>query len=297
MPDVEFQSVTFHYPASPNHGEKPAAGSSPPIGPDGLGQTEVLQGLTLSIQRGEFVAVIGANGSGKTTFARHINALLVPDSGKVLTVGLDTSDPQQLFVIRSHAGMVFQNPDTQMVANIVADDVAFGPENLNILNPELSERVEQALAAVDMLGFLDANPARLSGGERQRVSIAGILAMQPDILILDEPAAMLDVRGRTAIRSIVDELNQKGMTVVLITHSMEDAILADRVIVIDRGRVALDGKPLDVFREYRLLDALGLDVPFTMQLIEALKDYGISLSVSLDSDDLVDQICNWFWNN
>ncbi|MDR2957679.1 MAG: energy-coupling factor transporter ATPase [Coriobacteriales bacterium] len=270
VPDIVFESVTFSY------------------------NDKVLDDLSLEINRGEFVAIVGANGSGKTTFARHINALLQPQLGMVLTVGLDTRDPDNLFTIRSHAGMVFQNPNTQMVASVVADDVAFGPENLNVQPPALQQRVKQALDTVAMSSHAEDDPAELSGGQRQRVSIAGILAMQPDILVLDEPGAMLDVRGRRGIRRIISELNQTGMTIVLITHFMEEAALAGRVIVLDQGKVALDGPPAEVFSEANVLRQLGLDLPFSSLLAEALSAQGFAIPESISLDDLKELICSWF---
>ena len=250
--------------------------------------------LSLSIQPGEFVALIGANGSGKTTIARHINALLKPVKGRVLTVGLDTADPNNLFAIRSRAGMVFQDPNTQIVTSIVADDVAFGPENLNVQHPELQQRVDNALETVHMTAHAGADPTRLSGGERQRVAIAGILAMSPELLIFDEPAAMLDIRGRNSVRQLMHELHAAGMTIILITHSMEEAALASRVVVVDQGQIALDGTPDEVFSNYEILEQLGLDSPFTLRLIEALRQRGIELRATLHTDTLLEQLCTLY---
>ena len=289
-PDIVFEAVSFSY-ATADHTSADYASADNTDEPT---FEDALDSLSFSVERGEFVAIIGANGSGKTTLARHINALLKPRSGRVLTVGLDTSDPTNLFQIRSHAGMVFQDPNTQMVTSIVADDVAFGPENLNVLPPELHQRVDLALAAVSMSEHAESDPSRLSGGERQRVSIAGILAMQPDILILDEPGAMLDVRGRKAVRRIIEELNADGMTVVLITHSMEEAAQADRVIVIDRGLVILDDKPTTVFSEYQILQSLGLDIPFTAQLSEALAQRGLKIPRFMANEELKEYLCAWY---
>jgi energy-coupling factor transport system ATP-binding protein len=243
------------------------------------------------IEPGQFVAVIGANGSGKTTFARHINAILKPRRGRVLVAGLDTTQPDLLFDIRSLAGMVLQNPNAQMVASVVADDVAFGPENLNVPSPELEQRVADALEAVGLSGMAESDPAQLSGGQRQRVSIAGILAMRPDIIVLDEPGAMLDVRGRDDVRSIVGQLNAAGMTVVLITHFMEEALAAERVLVMGLGRIILDGPPEQVFSEHETLRRLGLDVPFSMLLAEALAGRGLDVPLSASLGDLKELLC------
>ncbi|MCL2150646.1 MAG: energy-coupling factor transporter ATPase [Coriobacteriia bacterium] len=285
MSDIIFERVSFTYSetAAYNAADDSADDSA-----------MVLDGISVTVQRGEFVAIIGANGSGKSTFARHINALLLPSAGRALTVGLDTSDPDLLFTIRSHAGMVFQNPNAQIVASVVADDVAFGPENLNVQPPELQDRVAQALDTVAMGDYIEADPAQLSGGQRQRVSIAGILAMRPDILILDEPGAMLDVRGRRGIRRIVRELNAAGMTIVLITHSMEEASEAQRVLVLDQGRIVLDGPPEQVFTQYKMLRRLGLDAPFAIQLAEALRQRGLAVPETISQADLKELLCSWY---
>jgi len=237
-----------------------------------------LEGVSLEVRQGEFVAVIGHNGSGKSTLAKHINALFKPTGGTVLTVGLDTSDPYNTFTIRSHAGMVFQNPDAQMVTSVVADDVAFGPENLAVPHSQIVTRVDDALDAVQMRDFARRNPARLSGGQKQRICIAGVLAMKPDILVLDEPGAMLDPRGRRGIRRIVRELNAAGMTVVLITHFMEEAVLAGRVFVMAQGAVVMEGTPLEVFAQKERLRELKMEVPFSILLSEALRERGIPVS-------------------
>ena len=252
---------------------------------------EVLAGITLDILPGEYVAVIGSNGSGKSTLAKHINALYVPDSGTVTVSGLVTSDLAQTYALRRHAGMVFQNPDNQMVTSIVEDDVAFGPENLGVPPLEIAERVATALRAVGMEAFAEAELPSLSGGQRQRVAIAGILAMEPDILILDEPGAMLDPRGRRGIRRVSRELNRAGMTVVLITQQMEEALFADRVIVLSEGTVAMDGRPEDVFMHGNRLRQLHLDVPFTIKLAEALRARGLTVADTLDEDALGVMIC------
>lgn len=203
----------------------------------------VLDDICLDIEAGQFVAVLGANGSGKSTLAKHINALLVPTAGRVMVGGRDTHREEDVLAIREAAGMVFQNPDNQAVASIVRDDVAFGPENLGLAPDEIRARVDEALAVVAMQGHAEEEIANLSGGQKQRIAIAGVLAMRPRILILDEPGAMLDARGRRGITRVAHELNAGGMTVVLITHFMEDALGADHVVVLDAGRIALEGTP------------------------------------------------------
>ncbi|MDR1421872.1 MAG: energy-coupling factor transporter ATPase [Coriobacteriales bacterium] len=257
-------------------------------------QTPALDGLSLSVEAGEFVAVIGANGSGKSTLARHINALLTPSAGRVLTCGLDTADPEFTFEIRAQAGYLFQNPDAQMVTSVVADDVAFGPENLAIPHAEIVERVDEALGSVAMDAWAERNPAHLSGGQKQRVCLAGVLAMRPNILILDEPGAMLDARGRRGIRRIVRELSRAKMTVILITHFMEEAVLAQRVIVMDHGRIALSGSPSEVFTNKQRLRELALDVPFSLLLAEQLRDRGLPISEIVTPEQLKEELCRWY---
>jgi len=252
-----------------------------------------LDDVSLQIEPGEFIAVIGANGSGKSTLAKHINALLIPQKGRVLTLGFDTSDPEVTFEIRSHAGMAFQNPDSQMVTSIVADDVAFGPENLAVPYTELVERVDYALDAVKMSEFAQRNPAHLSGGQKQRVCIAGVLAMKPDVLILDEPGAMLDARGRRGIRRIMRELNRGGMTVILITHFMEEAVIADRVFVMDKGSVVMSGPPSEVFSQKEKLRECNLDVPFSLLLAEELIKRGVPVSEIARPEELKEELWRW----
>ena len=257
-------------------------GAEPAILFDGVnfsyeGERDVLDGIDFSIEPGTYVAVLGHNGSGKSTMARCINALLVPDQGTVRVMGLDTSDLDDQLEVRRSAGMVFQNPDNQMVTSIVADDVAFGPENLGIPQPQIVERVNEALAAVAMTDFAEADPTELSGGQKQRVSIAGVLAMRPDILIFDEPCAMLDPRGRRGIRRVMRDLNDGGSTIVHITHFMEDALEADLVFVMDQGKIVLRGTPDEVFAHGELLRSLGLEQPFAMQLATRLRDLGVDV--------------------
>ncbi len=236
-----------------------------------------LGGVELDVRAGEFVALVGANGSGKSTLSKMINALLLPDHGRVFTLGLDTSseDDDVIFEIRSHAGLVLQNPDSQIVASIVSDDVAFGPENLAVPHLQIVERVNEALDNVKMSDYAMADPSKLSGGQKQRVCIAGLLAMRPQVLVLDEPGAMLDPRGRRGIRRVLDTLHAAGLTIVLVTHFMEEAALAERVIVLNEGKVVLQGTPREVFAHGPMLRAMGLDVPFSVQLAYALRNQGI----------------------
>lgn len=234
------------------------------------GREEALRGVTLSIPVGEHVCVLGANGSGKSTLVELIDGLLTPTSGDVEVMGLSTAVPEERVAIRRHVGVVFQDPGDQMVTSVVADDVAFGPENLGIPAPEIVRRVEGALAAVGLERFARADPADLSGGQKQRVAIAGAIAMEPEILLLDEPCAMLDAEGRDAVRNIITHLHERGVTVVHVTHDMEDAVAADRVVVLDRGRIALSGTPDRVFSEPDVLERLGLELPFAAQLARDL---------------------------
>ncbi len=248
----------------------------------------VLRGITMEIKKGEFLAVLGHNGSGKSTLAKHLNAILTPVSGQVLVEGLDTKEEENLFEIRRRVGMVFQNPDNQMVANIVEEDVAFAPENLGIPPAKIRKRVDDALSAVNMTAFCNHAPHMLSGGQKQRIAIAGVLAMQPDVLVLDEPTAMLDPSGRKEIIATVKELNSKlGMTVVLITHYMDEAVQADRVIVMDDGVIAMEGTPKEIFPQIELLKALGLDTPQSTELIYLLNQKG----AGLPADILVPDTC------
>lgn len=241
--------------------------------------SQVLGGISLDIKRGEFVAVLGHNGSGKSTLAKHLNAILIPTSGSVVVDGINTSDQDKMFEIRKKVGMVFQNPDNQMVANIVEDDVAFAPENLGVPREEIRRRVDEALSVVNMTKFTKHAPHMLSGGQKQRIAIAGVLAMEPEILVLDEPTAMLDPIGRREIIETVKRLNKdRGMTVVLITHYMEEAVEADRVIVIDKGHIEMDGVPGEIFPKVKRLKELGLDTPQATELVYLLKKDGFDIS-------------------
>jgi len=239
---------------------------------------QILSDVSIDIRKGEFVALLGHNGSGKSTFAKHLNAILLPSGGRVLVKDMDTSDESLLLELRSSVGMVFQNPDNQMVAAIVEEDVAFGPENLGIPNPELRERVDNALKAVGMYDYRRHAPHKLSGGQKQRVAIAGILAMQPDCLVLDEPTAMLDPGGREEVMEALLALREKqGVTIVLITHYMDEAALADRVIVMDDGHVLTEGTAREVFSQVELLREHRLDVPQPVELAHRLRQAGVEL--------------------
>ena len=260
------------------------------------GERFALSGIDLTVARGEFLCVLGGNGSGKSTLAKHINALLAPDEGRVRTLGWDTADETLTFLVRSNAGMVFQNPDDQLVASLIENDVAFGPENLGIDNPELRERVTSALAKVGLSGFERRETTALSGGQKQRVAIAGVLAMNPAILILDEASAMLDPRGRRGLLRVCAELHERGMTIVMITHYMEEAALADRVVVLDGGRVALSGTPDEVLVRTDELAHLNLDVPFACTLSRLLRERGVPVNVHIDAESLKEELCRLLSN-
>ena len=235
----------------------------------------VLKDLNLTINQGEFVAVLGHNGSGKSTLAKHFNAVLLPTTGKVFVNGIDTSDEEKLFEIRQHVGMVFQNPDNQIVATIVEEDVAFALENLGVEPQEIRRRVDEALKQVEMYEYREHAPHQLSGGQKQRVAIAGILAMRPDCIVLDEPTAMLDPRGRREVLKTIRQLNRDfGTTVILITHYMDEAAKADRVVVMDQGKVLMDDTPHKIFSRVEELRAIGLDVPQASELALEVRKMG-----------------------
>ncbi len=253
---------------------------------------EILKDFSIDIEKGSFVAILGHNGSGKSTLAKLFNGLNLPDSGKVLVEGMDTADEDKALEIRNKVGLVFQNPDNQIVATIVEEDVAFGPENLGLPREEIRKRVDESLEAVGMTEYMHHEPHRLSGGQKQRVAIAGIIAMQPDCVVFDEPTAMLDPRGRKDVMNIISKLNkQMNKTVVLITHYMDEAAKADRVVVIDSGKIIADGKPHDVFNQVELLKSVGLDVPQPTELIYKLQKAGVAFDVSvLHTDECVEAI-------
>ena len=236
-----------------------------------------LDGVTLDIERGSFVAVVGSNGSGKSTLAKHLNALLLPTSGEVFVCGMSTADPENTWEIRRRCGMVFQNPDNQLVSSVVEDDVAFGPENLGVDPAEIRQRVDNALNAVGMYEFRKKGPHLLSGGQKQRIAIAGVLAMQPECIVFDEPTAMLDPSGRAEILKIIHGLHKEGKTVILITHFMEEAAQADRIIVMDKGRPILDETPAALFAHGEKLQELNLQMPFGASMAAKLRDLGVDL--------------------
>ena len=234
--------------------------------------------VSLNVEKGSFVAVLGHNGSGKSTLAKLMNALYLPTEGRVLVCGLDTAQDEEVWHVRRHAGMVFQNPDNQIVANVVREDVAFGLENLGVPHEDMIPRIDAALAAVRMTERASFAPHMLSGGQKQRVAVAGVLAMQPEVMILDEATAMLDPAGRADVLATVRKLNrEQGMTVIWITHFMEEAAVADRVVVLDKGKIALDGTPAEVFSQVQKVKALGLDVPPMAELAMRLRAGGLSL--------------------
>ncbi len=236
-----------------------------------------LDGVTLDIEKGSFVAIVGSNGSGKSTLAKHLNALLLPSSGEALVCGMSTADPDNTWEIRRRCGMVFQNPDNQLVSSVVEDDVAFGPENLGVDPAEIRKRVDNALNAVGMYEFRKKGPHLLSGGQKQRIAIAGVLAMQPECIVFDEPTAMLDPSGRAEILKIIRGLHEEGKTVILITHFMEEAAQADRIIVMDKGRPILDEAPAALFAHGEKLQELNLQMPFGASMAAKLRDLGVDL--------------------
>ncbi len=249
----------------------------------------VINGVSLTVHKGEFLSVIGHNGSGKSTLSKHFNAILLPTGGKVLVEGMDTSDEDKCYDIRRKVGLVLQNPDNQLVASIVEEDVAFGPENLGVEPKEIRKRVDEALKAVGMYEYRTFAPHKLSGGQKQRVAIAGILAMKPDCIVLDEPTAMLDPQGREEVLTAIHNLNKEhGITIVLITHNMDEAVTSDRVIVMDGGKILTEGTPNEVFSQVELLKKHRLDVPQSTELCYKLRAYGVDIKeLPLNIDDCV----------
>ena len=272
---IETKDLRFAYPA--DEGEK---------------QVFALRGVDLRIEKGSFVVVLGHNGSGKSTLAKTFNGVLLPAGGRVYVEGMDTCDENLLLAIRQRVGMVFQNPDNQIVANVVEEDVAFAPENLGVPSEEIRKKVDDALAAVGMSEFVTHAPHLLSGGQKQRIAIAGVIAMEPDCIVLDEATAMLDPIGRQEVRSTVHRLNkEKGITVILITHHMNEAEDADRVIVMDDGKVAMDGTPRQVFSRIDELRSMGLTVPDTVDLLDRLRRDGIDVPLdALTVEECADAI-------
>ena len=276
---IETKELTYTYPA-----------------PEGETNPPALRGVSVTIEKGSFTVVLGHNGSGKSTFAKHLNAVLLPCGGAVYVEGMDTRDERMLLEIRRRTGMVFQNPDNQIVANVVEEDVAFGPENLGVPTAEIRRRVDDALAAVGMEQFARHAPHLLSGGQKQRIAIAGVIAMQPECIVLDEATAMLDPAGRREVIDTVRRLNrERGITVVLITHHMAEAESADRVIVMNDGQVAMDGAPHDVFAQVDRLHELGLAAPDTVELLHLLREAGMDVPLTgLTVDECADTICRAF---
>ena len=256
-------------------------------GVDDTPDVVVFEDLDLTIEEGTFVAILGSNGCGKSTLAKHFNSILLPSGGKVWVCGMDTANEDRLIAIRRNVGMVFQNPDNQIVANVVEEDVAFGPENLGVASPEIRHRVDRALHQVGMYEYREHAPHLLSGGQKQRIAIAGVIAMEPKCIVLDEPTAMLDPKGRREVMDTIIRLNrEKGITVVLITHHMDEAAQAQRVIVLHKGKVAADGKPETVFSQVELLHNIGLAAPDTVELCYELNKLGFSLPLDrLNAED------------
>lgn len=261
-----------------------------------IGKSRAIDEVSLDIEPGQFIAILGHNGSGKSTLAKHMNALLVPSDGTMWVDGMDTKEDEHLWDVRQSAGMVFQNPDNQIIGNIVEEDVGFGPENIGVETKEIWKRVDESLKAVGMTAYRKQSPNKLSGGQKQRVAIAGVMAMRPQCIILDEPTAMLDPTGRKDVIRTVHELNKKeGITVLLITHYMEEAIDADRVIVMDDGKVIMDGVPKEIFSRVKELKEHGLDVPQATELAYELKEAGMPLTDGiLSREELAGQLMTLF---
>ena len=275
---IQTERLTFAYEAE--EGEEPVP---------------VLKGVDLTIEKGTFVAVIGHNGSGKSTLAKHFNGILLPTGGAVYVEGMDTADEELLIEIRRRVGMVFQNPDNQIVSNIVEEDVAFAPENLGYPSEEIRHRVDEALRMVGMYEYRTHAPHLLSGGQKQRIAIAGVLAMRPECIVFDEPTAMLDPRGRRDIISIIEKLRREGTTVVLITHHMDETVGADRIVVMDEGRVVRDGAPREIFADVEGLRALGMDVPGTEAILWELRSRGCDLDLgALTVEECADELYQYF---
>ena len=276
---IEFQNVGFYYSSTDEN--------------DVRRKNYVLEGLDFAVEKGAFVALLGRNGSGKSTLARLVNGLLKPTAGKVFVFGLDTAEKSNLFEIRKKAGMIFQNPDNQQIASIVEDDIAFGPENVAMPREKIAAAIEGALKATDMEKFRKSEVAKLSGGQKQRVAIAGAIAIEPEILIMDESTSMLDPKGRREVMEVARTLNkEKGMTVIDITHYMDEAAEADCVYVLDNGRIRLKGTPKEVFEKKEILRACGLELPRAALIAEKLRGAGVPLSPDiLDAEKLAEELC------
>lgn len=254
---------------------------------------KALNGTSIQIQEGEFVVILGHNGSGKSTFAKHLNGILSPKEGTLVVCGIDATDKSKTWDIRKEVGMVFQNPDNQIVATIIEEDVAFGPENLGIEPSEIRKRVDDALETVGMTEYMKGSPNQLSGGQKQRIAIAGVIAMKPRCIVFDESTAMLDPIGRRQVMSTMEKLNKEyGITIIHITHYMQEAILADRIVVMDKGEVILEGTPKEVFKEVKKLKEIGLDVPDTTYLAYLLREAGFNIDTALLSvEEVTEAIC------
>lgn len=274
---IKVQNVSFAY--SREEGSEPV---------------KAIDGISFEIEAGSFTAIIGKNGSGKSTLAKNLNGLLLPTEGDILVADYNTKDDAHIWDVRQTAGMVFQNPDNQLVSAIVEDDVAFGPENLGVDPQEIRQRVDQALEAVNMGQFKNKAPHLLSGGQKQRIAIAGVVAMKPRCIIFDEPTAMLDPKGRKEIMAIIDELHREGITVVLITHFMEEAVRADRVMIMHEGKILLDGTPAEVFSQGALIKSVNLDVPPIVELADELRAVGISVPDEIiTEEEMVAYVCQY----
>lgn len=270
---IEVKNLNFEYPVTDDEGNV-------------VGGNKVLKDINLEIPKGQFVAVLGHNGSGKSTLAKHFNGILVGNSGKVYVNGIDTSDDEKIYDVRQTVGMVFQNPDNQLVATIVEEDVAFAPENLGLPPEQIRERVDSALNAVDMYKYRLHSAHQLSGGQKQRIAIAGVIAMRPECIVLDEPTAMLDPKGRKSIMNTIKRLNKElGITIILITHYMDEAAQAERVVVMDNGSIIMDDVPKKIFSQVDRLNEVGLDVPQVTQLAYELKKEGIDISLEVLTEE------------
>lgn len=276
---IEVKDLSFEYPVTDDEGNV-------------IGGNKVLDNINLTIPKGQFLAVLGHNGCGKSTLAKHFNGILTGNSGKVFVNGIDTSDDDKIYDVRQTVGMVFQNPDNQLVATIVEEDVAFAPENLGIPPKEIRERVDEALNAVDMYKYRLHSAHQLSGGQKQRVAIAGVIAMRPQCIVLDEPTAMLDPKGRKSVMKTIKKLNRDfGITIVLITHYMDEAAQAERVVVMEDGKIIMDDVPKKIFSQVDKLNEVGLDVPQVTQLAYELRKEGIDISLEvLTEEDMLNEI-------
>ena len=274
---ISVQNVTFEY-----------------IREEGTEPVTAMKNVSFELEAGTFTAIIGKNGSGKSTLAKNLNGLLLPTEGDILVGGYNTKDEAHIWDVRQTAGMVFQNPDNQLVSAIVEDDVAFGPENLGVEPEEIRRRVDKALEAVNMGQFRKKAPHLLSGGQKQRIAIAGVVAMKPRCIIFDEPTAMLDPKGRKEIMAIIDELHREGITVVLITHFMEEAVRADRVIIMNEGSILLDGTPAEVFSHAELMKSVNLDVPPIVELADKLRENGVDVPREIiTEEEMVEFLCQY----